>query len=237
MTKVKIHLSTRPARPEDRAGDDATWDKAESALRSVLDKTKREYFIKEGDGAFYGPKIDIEVADALGRFYQLGTIQLDFQLPQRFNLHFINSSGEKETPVVIHRALLGSLERFFAIYLEHVGGAFPFWLAPIQAVVIPIKTDVHLNYCQELTQTLKELGLRVEIDDRSESMGKKTRESQIQKIPFMLVVGDKEIADKTISLRAYGTPNSVTISVDEVMEKFRQLNSEALPIKWGSKWI
>jgi threonyl-tRNA synthetase len=148
--KIKIGLSTRP---ETRVGSDDTWDTAEAALKAALDASGKEYFVNEGDGAFYGPKIDIQVADALGRYVQLGTIQLDFQLPERFDLKFTSQNGEFERPVVIHRALLGSLERFIGVYLEHVAGAFPFWLSPEQAIVIPVKNELHLEAAKELTET------------------------------------------------------------------------------------
>ncbi|MDH5582154.1 MAG: threonine--tRNA ligase, partial [Bdellovibrionales bacterium] len=170
---VKINLSTRP---EKRVGNDETWDLAENALKNALDKSGKTYHIKEGDGAFYGPKIDVEIADAIQRYYQLGTIQLDFQLPERFNLKFTNSEGAEERPVVIHRALLGSLERFFGIYLEHVGGAYPFWLAPTQAVIVPVNNDSHLEHCIKIKSQFDNAGLRVTIDERNESMGYKTRQ-------------------------------------------------------------
>jgi threonyl-tRNA synthetase len=225
---VKINLSTRP---EKKVGDDSTWDTAEDALKKALEKSGHKYVIKEGDGAFYGPKIDIEIADALQRYHQLGTIQLDFQLPDRFGLKFTNNKGEEERPVVIHRALLGSLERFFGIYLEHTGGAYPFWLSPIQAVIVPINNDQHLEHCQKLAKNLKNLGLRIEIDDRNESMGFKTRQIQKSKVPFMLVFGDKEIEEGTASLRSYGAKGSSTLSLEELKEKFLALDREKTPAK------
>ena len=224
--KIKIGLSTRP---EMRVGSDETWDKAEAALKAALDASGRDYFVNEGDGAFYGPKIDIQVADALGRYFQLGTIQLDFQLPERFDLKFTNEKGEMERPVVIHRALLGSLERFIGVYLEHVGGAFPFWLTPEQAVIIPVKNELHLAAAKELEKDLKKKGFRVRVDERNESMGLKTRQAQTGKIPFMLVLGDKEIETKAVSVRKYGEMKSDTMSQAELASLFETLDLEKTP--------
>jgi threonyl-tRNA synthetase len=223
---IKIGLSTRP---EVRVGSDATWDQAEAALKSALDVSDREYFVNEGDGAFYGPKIDIQVADALGRYFQLGTIQLDFQLPDRFDLKFTGQGGEMERPVVIHRALLGSLERFFGVYLEHVAGAFPFWLAPEQAIIIPIKNELHLQAAINLEQDLKRRGYRIRVDDRNESMGLKTRQAQTGKVPFMLVLGDKEIEEKTVSVRKYGEMKSEVMPQVQLFELFNLLEEEKVP--------
>src|SRR5690606_16371285 len=189
----------------------------------------RDYFVNEGDGAFYGPKIDIQVADAIGRYHQLGTIQLDFQLPDRFDLKFTNQNGEMERPVVIHRALLGSLERFIGVYLEHVGGAFPFWLAPEQAVIIPIKNDLHLEAAKKFQKELKKLGFRVRVDDRNESMGLKTRQAQTGKLPFMLVLGDKEIEEGTVAVRKYGEQKSETMPKESLIELFHTLDLEKVP--------
>lgn len=212
-------------------GEDAIWDLAEEALFNALKKSGREFLIKEGDGAFYGPKIDLEIADALNRYYQLGTIQLDFQLPQRFGLKFTNQHGEEEQPVVIHRALLGSLERFFGIYLEHVGGAYPFWLAPEQAVIVPVRNDCHLEFAQKLNGELNNMGFRTRVDVRNESMGKKTREIQKSKIPFMLVIGDREMASHSVSLREYGSVQSEALAIEDLKNKFTILNKEKTPFK------
>lgn len=224
--KIKIGFSTRP---EMRVGSDDTWDQAETALKAALDASGKSYFINEGDGAFYGPKIDIQVADAIGRYHQLGTIQLDFQLPERFDLKFTNSNGELERPVVIHRALLGSLERFIGVYLEHVGGAFPFWLSPEQAVIIPIKNELHLEAAKEFEKELKSKGFRVRVDDRNESLGLKTRQAQTGKIPFMLVLGDKEIQDKSVSVRKYGEQKAETILQSNLVSVFENLELEKVP--------
>lgn len=227
FNKVKIGFSTRP---EKRVGRDEDWDKAESALKAALDSSGQPYFVNEGDGAFYGPKIDIQIADAIGRYHQLGTIQLDFQLPERFDLKFTNQNGEMERPVVIHRALLGSLERFVGVYLEHVGGAFPFWLAPEQAVVIPVREE-HFPAAQGLVAELKKQGFRARIDDRNESLGKKTREAQTGKIPFMLVLGDKEAQEGTVSARKYGEAAAQTLPQAELLELFRKLDQEKVPAR------
>lgn len=226
FTKIKIGLSTRP---EMRVGSDAVWDQAEAALKAALDASGKEYFVNEGDGAFYGPKIDIQVADALGRYFQLGTIQLDFQLPERFDLKFTNEKGEMERPVVIHRALLGSLERFIGVYLEHVAGAFPFWLSPEQAVIVPIKNELHLEAAQALAKKLKVQGYRVRVDDRNESMGLKTRQAQTGKIPFMLVLGDQEIAAGSVAVRKYGEMKSEVMPVADLMTNFATLELEKVP--------
>lgn len=223
---VKIHLSTRP---EKKAGDDKTWDIAEGALKDALKASGHEYEIKEGDGAFYGPKIDVEIADALNRYYQLGTIQLDFQLPDRFDLKFVTQEGSEERPVVIHRALLGSLERFFGVYLEHVGGAFPFWLAPEQAVLVPVRSENHLEFCNKVAADLKAKGFRVRVDDRNESMGYKTRQIQKGKIPFMLVIGDQEMEGNTVNIRRYGSRDSESIVMEELVSMFTELNLEKMP--------
>lgn len=224
--KIKIGLSTRP---EMRVGSDEAWDQAEAALKAALDNSGREYFINEGDGAFYGPKIDIQVADAIGRYYQLGTIQLDFQLPDRFDLKFTNQNGEMERPVVIHRALLGSLERFIGVYIEHVGGAFPFWLSPEQAVIVPIKNEQHLEAAQKLATELKKKGFRVRVDDRNESMGLKTRQAQTGKIPFMLVLGDKEIEDNAVAVRKYGEQKTEVMPRADLINLFETLDLEKVP--------
>ncbi|MCP4914008.1 MAG: threonine--tRNA ligase [Oligoflexia bacterium] len=229
FTDIKVNLSTRP---EKKAGDDATWDTAENALKAALDASGHEYFIKEGDGAFYGPKIDVEIADALHRYHQLGTIQLDFQLPDRFNLKYTTQEGTEARPVVIHRALLGSLERFIGVYIEHTGGAFPFWLAPEQAVIVPVRNESHLEFAEEVKANLERHGLRIRIDDRNESMGYKTRQTQKGKIPFMLVIGDKEMEEKSVSIRKYGERASESISLEELTEKFVSLNEERLPEKF-----
>jgi threonyl-tRNA synthetase len=193
----KLYLSTRP---EKRVGAEADWDQAEAALEAALERSGLPYEINAGDGAFYGAKIDIVVNDAIGRPWQLSTIQFDFNLPDRFDLTYIGEDGAEHRPYMIHRALLGSMERFFGILIEHHGGAFPVWLAPVQAVLIPI-ADRHVDYSREVGRRLKSEGLRVEIDDTAERMNAKIRKAQLQKIPFMLVVGDKEMEAGAVSVR------------------------------------
>ena len=224
--KIRIGFSTRP---EMRVGSDETWDKAEAALKAALDASGREYFINEGDGAFYGPKIDIQVADALGRYHQLGTIQLDFQLPDRFDLKFTNDKGEMERPVVIHRALLGSLERFIGVYLEHVAGVFPFWLAPEQIVIVPVKNELHLEAATTLSRKLNALGFRSRVDDRNESMGLKTRQAQTGKIPFMLVLGDKEIEAQSAAVRKYGEQKTEVMTQEALISMLTALDAQKMP--------
>jgi threonyl-tRNA synthetase len=188
-------------RPPQRIGDDAMWDRAETALKSALEATGRPYTVKEGDGAFYGPKIDFDVTDSLGRAWQLGTIQLDYAAPERFDLNYIGEDNSEHRPVVIHRAVCGSFERFIAILIEHFAGAFPLWLAPVQVTVLPI-ADRHIDYSRQVLAALQRAGVRAEVDDRQEKIGYKIREAQLQKIPYMLVAGDREAAEGTVSVRS-----------------------------------
>jgi threonyl-tRNA synthetase len=193
----EVKLATRPA---EFLGEKATWDHAESELRRALDASGLPYVIHEGDGAFYGPKIDFDVTDAIGRRWQCATIQLDYQLPARFDLKYIGADNTEHRPVVIHRAIFGSFERFIALLIEHYAGAFPLWLAPIQAVILPI-ADRHLPYAGEVLASLEKGGLRAELDRRQEKIGYKIREAQLQKVPYMLVIGDREAADGTVAVR------------------------------------
>lgn len=193
-----VYLSTRPAKA---VGDPADWEKATEALRQAVEKQGLEYHVDEGGGAFYGPKIDIKVKDALGRAWQCTTVQFDFNEPERFNLTFVGEDGKEHRPYMVHRALLGSLERFFAILVEHYAGAFPLWLAPIQAVLIPI-ADRHLEYAQEAARKLSAAGLRVDVDARREKVNFKIREAQLQKVPYMLVVGDREVEAGSAAVRS-----------------------------------
>ena len=188
-------------RPPQRIGDDAMWDRAEAALKSALEATGRPYTVKEGDGAFYGPKIDFDVTDSLGRAWQLGTIQLDYAAPERFDLNYVGEDNAEHRPVVIHRAVCGSFERFIAILIEHFAGAFPLWLAPVQVTVLPI-ADRHIEYSSRVLAALQRAGLRAELDDRQEKIGYKIREAQLQKIPYMLVAGDREAAEGTVAVRS-----------------------------------
>ena len=197
LTEFKAYLSTMP---EKYVGNTANWEKATEALRRAIEAHNLPYQVDEGGGAFYGPKIDLKVMDALGREWQLSTIQFDFNLPERFGLEYIGEDGQPHQPYMVHRALLGSMERFFGVLIEHFGGAFPVWMAPVQTVVIPI-ADRHLDYAHEVAQKLRAEGLRVELDERSERMNAKIRDAQKQKIPYMLVIGDNEMNAGQVSLR------------------------------------
>ena len=198
-----IELSTRP---DDHLGSVETWDHAESQLEGAIEATGKPYAVSEGDGSFYGPKIDVHVTDALGRRWQCATIQLDYQMPQRFGLKYIGADNSEHTPVLIHRAIYGSFERFIALLIEHYAGAFPLWLAPVQATVIPI-ADRHAEHAAAVQRQLIEAGLRVELDARQEKIGYKIREAQLQKVPYMLVVGDREVADGTVAVRTRSNGN------------------------------
>ena len=193
-----VKLSTRP---EAFLGEVATWDHAEASLRQALDNTGQAYTLNEGDGAFYGPKVDFDVTDAIGRQWQCATIQLDYQLPERFNLTYVGADNAEHRPVVIHRAIFGSFERFMALLIEHFAGAWPLWLAPVQLAVLPI-ADRHLEYATGVRDTLAAAGLRVELDARVEKIGYKIREAQLQKVPYMLVIGDREAAEGAVSVRS-----------------------------------
>ncbi|MDG3072433.1 threonine--tRNA ligase [Bacillus halotolerans] len=195
-----VELSTRP---EDSSGEDSVWEMSENALKHVLEDLGLPYEVNAGDGAFYGAKIDFHIKDALKRSHQCATIQLDFQMPEKFDLTYINEHNEKVRPVVIHRAVFGSIDRFFGILIEHFGGAFPVWLAPVQVQIIPV-SHVHMDYCEKVQSELKRLGIRVNIDERNEKLGYKIRESQMQKIPYMLVLGDQEVSEKAVNVRQFG---------------------------------
>ncbi|ATO50410.1 threonine--tRNA ligase [Brevibacillus laterosporus] len=211
--KYSVELSTRP---EDSMGSDELWDIAESSLKNVLDELGMEYEINEGDGAFYGPKIDFQITDALKRSHQCGTIQLDFQLPEKFDLSYIGQDNEKHRPVVLHRAMYGSLDRFIGILVEHYGGAFPTWLAPMQARLMTIN-EVHVPYAEEVRKQLLQAGIRVELDSRNEKIGYKIREAQMQKIPYMLVIGEKEMEEGALSVRKRGEGDLGSKPVAEVL--------------------
>jgi threonyl-tRNA synthetase len=211
-------LATRPA---EFLGEVSTWDSAESQLKAALDRAKQSYELNEGDGAFYGPKIDFDVTDAIGRKWQCATIQLDYQLPQRFGLKYIGADNTEHMPIVIHRAIFGSFERFIAILIEHYAGAFPLWLAPLQAIVLPI-ADRHLEYAANVRNQLKAAGLRVDLDDRQEKIGYKIREAQLQKVPYMLVVGDREAAEGTISVRERSGGDRGASSIDDFVDLARR---------------
>ncbi|PEV37713.1 threonine--tRNA ligase [Bacillus thuringiensis] len=209
--EYEVELSTRP---EDSMGDDKLWEQAEAALENVLQSLNYKYRLNEGDGAFYGPKIDFHIKDALNRSHQCGTIQLDFQMPEKFDLNYIDENNEKKRPVVIHRAVLGSLDRFLAILIEHFGGAFPAWVAPVQVKVIPVSNAVHEQYANEIALKLAQAGVRVEQDARDEKLGYKIREAQIQKVPYVLVIGDKEMENGAVNVRKYGEEKSEVVALD-----------------------
>lgn len=227
FSDVKIFLSTRP---EKRVGADSVWDQAEAALKKLLDGMGRPYTINAGDGAFYGPKIDFNVRDALKRYHQLGTIQLDFMMPERFDLGYIGSDNNSHRPVMVHRAVLGSIERFMGILIEHTAGNLPFWLAPLQARLVPIK-EPHGDYCKKFQQALRSRGVRVDIDARNESMGLKTREAQVAKIPFSLVAGDREMQGNQFAVRKYGEKENKVMTQDEILALFDSLNAQPLTVR------
>ena len=205
-----VELSTRP---EDSMGSDEDWEMATDALRSALDELQLPYVVNEGDGAFYGPKIDFHLVDCIGRTWQCGTIQLDFQLPQRFELEYVGADGEKHRPIMIHRVVFGSIERFIGILIEHFAGAFPTWLAPVQGKVLPI-SDKYMDYAQSVLNKLTEAGIRAEVDTRAEKIGYKIREAQTAKIPYMLVVGQKEEEENTVSVRSRAAGDEGARSLD-----------------------
>jgi threonyl-tRNA synthetase len=215
LQDFKAYLSTKP---EHSVGDRADWDKATEALRRAIDAHEIPYEVDEGGGAFYGPKIDLKVMDALGREWQLSTIQFDFNLPERFGLEYIGEDGQPHRPYMVHRALLGSMERFFGVLIEHFAGAFPVWLSPVQAVVIPI-ADRHLEYAREVAKRLRAEGLRVELDERSERMNAQIRDAQKQKVPYMLVIGDHEMQAEQVSLRVRDGSQHNNISLNNVVSR------------------
>lgn len=211
--EVKVVLSTRP---EKALGDRKLWDRAEAILQSTLEKMSQNFSVDEGEGAFYGPKIDFNVKDALGRYHQLGTFQLDFNLPERFGLEYVDRDGEAKRPVMIHRAILGSLERFFGVYLEHCGGDFPLWLAPVQVAVLSVSQKSG-DYAREVQAALTDAGLRVQLDDRTDKIGAKIRQAELQKINVMLVVGEREARDRTVSVRRRFSGDRGTRPLDDVI--------------------
>ena len=215
FTEFKIKLSTRP---EQRIGSDASWDKAEKALEDAIEKLELEYFIDEGDGAFYGPKLDFVLTDAIGRKWQCGTLQVDFNLPGRFDSTFVGEDGAKYTPVLLHRAALGSFERFIGILLENYEGKLPFWLAPTQVVLAAITDDAN-EYTVNLNNTLVNKGIRSELDIRNEQISYKVREHSLQKIPYIVAIGKKEINDNTVSVRTLGSDKNIVMATDEFLEK------------------
>jgi threonyl-tRNA synthetase len=220
FAEVKIELSTRP---EKRIGADELWDQAEGALARALDGRGLDYQVNPGDGAFYGPKVDFHVRDSLGRSWQLGTVQLDYQMPRRFNLSYVGVDGGEHVPVMIHRAMLGSIERFMAILIEQTAGAFPLWLAPAQAVVLPI-SEKFAEYGEAVRQRLATAGVRAELDARNEKLGYRIREAQMQKVPYMLVVGAREAEDGTVSVRRRAGEDLGAMSQDDFLARVRDLS-------------
>ena len=218
--KYKIELSTMP---EDHIGSVEDWDVATAALADAITSIGKEYTINPGDGAFYGPKLDFHISDSLNRTWQCGTIQLDYQLPGRFNLEYVGEDGEKHVPVMIHRVVFGSIERFIGVITEHFAGAFPTWLAPVQVKVIPI-SEKHIDYAAKVKKALDEAGLRAEVDERNEKMGYKIREAQLQKIPYMFVVGDKEAENGTVSLRSRKDGDKGAVDLSDAIEKVSEEN-------------
>ena len=210
-----LELSTRP---DDSMGSDEQWEMAEGALKKVLKDLNMPYELNEGDGAFYGPKIDFHIKDSLGREWQCGTIQLDFQMPERFDLTYIGEDGEKHRPVMLHRVIFGSIERFIGVLIENYAGAFPTWLAPVQVKVLPI-ADAHVEYANEVKARLEDVGIRVEVDDRNEKIGYKIREAQLQKIPYMLVLGDKEKEAGAVGVRSRKDGDIGAMPIDEFIAK------------------
>ncbi len=217
--KYSAELSTRPA---ERIGDDSIWDMAEDALRQALEQSNLKYELNEGDGAFYGPKIDFKLQDALGRAWQGATIQVDFNLPMRFDLKFTNAEGQLEKPVMLHRAIFGSLERFTALLIENYAGAFPFWLCQKQVAILPI-ADRHNEYCESLVEVLRKAKVRTTIDTRSEKIGSKIRDAQLEQIPYMFVIGDKELENQQITVRERRKGDLGTMTLDQFMSKLEEI--------------
>jgi threonyl-tRNA synthetase (EC 6.1.1.3)/Ser-tRNA(Thr) hydrolase (EC 3.1.1.-) len=214
----EVYLSTRP---EKYVGTISNWNKATKALEKALKEEKIEYSIDKGGGAFYGPKIDIKLKDALGRSWQCTTIQVDFNLPQRFEMFYIDQKGKKQQPIMIHRALLGSIERFMAVLIEHYAGDFPFWLAPVQIMVLPV-LEKHALYAQNIVKELKDLNYRVDIDLSEETLSKRIRNAELNKIPYILVIGDREMANNTISVRERGKGDLGAYSLDKFISELLQ---------------
>jgi len=215
-----IELSTRPE--EKYIGDIAIWDKSEKALEEACHKAGRECKINPGDGAFYGPKLDFHIKDSLGRVWQCGTIQLDMNLPERFDLTYVDKDGSKKRPVMLHRVIYGSIERFIGILIEHYAGVFPTWLAPVQVNIIPVKNEYHLDYSKELLDELTNNGLRVALDDREEKLSYRMRESQTKKIPFNIIIGDNEKENGLISYRRHGSNETITVSKEEFIKLLKE---------------
>lgn len=224
----KVELSTKP---EKAIGSDEVWEIATEALRKALEKKGINYRLNPGDGAFYGPKIDFHLEDSLGRTWQCGTIQLDFQMPERFDLNYIGSDGEKHRPVIVHRTILGSIERFFGILIEHFAGKFPVWLAPVQVMIIPV-ADSHHDFAKGIAEELTAIGVRASVDIRDEKLGYRIREAQMQKVPYMLVIGDKEAEGGDLALRIRDRGDAGLISLADLKEKLTEkINTKSLTLE------
>ena len=222
-----IVLSTKPEK--DYIGDDEIWEASEKILADACKASGKEFKINPGDGAFYGPKLDFKLKDCMGRVWQCGTIQLDMNLPERFNCTFINSKGEKERPIMLHRAILGSFERFIGIITEHFAGAFPTWLAPNQVRILPVNNLYHSDYAHELEKELKENDIRVIVDDSSEKLGYRMRNSITMKTPYTLVIGDKERDNNTVTYRKYGSEKQISVTKEEFINLIKEdIKSKAL---------
>ena len=216
----KIELSTRPL--EGYIGDIEIWNKSEKILEEACLKSGREFKINPGDGAFYGPKLDFKVRDSMNRVWQCGTIQLDMNLPERFDCFYIDKDGEKKRPIMLHRACFGSIERFIGVITEHFAGAFPTWMAPVQVILLPVNNEFHLSYTDEIYNKMKDLGIRVEKDDANEKLGYRLRSTQLRKIPYTLVIGDNERDNKTVTYRKYGQKEQVTVSLEEFIKLLQE---------------
>jgi len=224
--EFEVELSTRP---ESFVGEIENWDKAEAGLKEAMERRGMKYDINEGDGAFYGPKIDFKIKDAIGRTWQCATIQLDFNLPARFDIKYQDKDGQLKTPLMLHRVIFGSMERFHGILIEHYAGAFPTWLAPTQVAIVPISNEKHIDFAEQVYKKMRDAGIRVHLDDRSESMNYKIRESlQDKKIPYVCVIGDKEIEANSVAVRARGIGQVGTINIDEFISKVEEeINSRS----------
>lgn len=216
--KYSLELSTRP---EDSMGSDEDWELAEGSLKSALDELNLDYKVNEGDGAFYGPKIDFHLEDSIGRTWQCGTIQLDFQLPQRFELEYMGSDGEKHRPIVIHRVIFGSIERFMGILIEHFAGKFPTWLAPVQVKILPISNKFN-DYAEKVKKQLSAEGIRIEMDCRDEKIGYKIREARNERVPYIIILGEKEEKENKISLRSRKNEDEGSLELAELIERINR---------------
>lgn len=216
----EIELSTRPEKKY--IGDLAIWEKSEAALAAACKAAGKDYKVNPGDGAFYGPKLDFHVKDSLGRVWQCGTIQLDMNLPERFDITYIDDKGEKVRPVMLHRVIFGSIERFIGILIEHFAGVFPLWLAPVQVKVLPVNNEYHLDYAKEVTELLKDKGFKVELDAREEKLGYRIREGQMEKVPYLLVLGNNERDEKTVTYREHGQQKQTTVPFNEFTKMMKE---------------